>query len=151
MNPWPSIEIWFTGITNADVMIFFHVYSYIFYRLTKFRDEKISTFNSPFSTIGLMSIWLAFNCIVLILITEHILRVNTLVVQYIQNKAFALLFISSIVFAHWLMFFRITNYKKLSDQFAYADNNILLSNYTMYTYMIFPFLLIILLCIVLSW
>ena len=93
-------------------------YSYIFYRTTSFRDEKVSTSNSPFATILLMSIVFNLYFVLTTLIVESFFNFNSWSGKIFENRTTIFLFIAVGLLGHWFLFEKKTNYEKLKAKFS---------------------------------
>ncbi len=118
----------------------FNGYSYIYFRLTKFRNEKISSGNSEFSTIGLMTIVIFLYCAIFASVIWEIYSVSLIPISYLESKPLVLFITSGILFIHWILFFKITNYEKLEAIYDNTNRQLKRRDYFVMFYIVFPFL-----------
>ena len=118
----------------------FDAYSYIYFSLTKFRNDNISSGNSEFSAVGLMTIVIFLYCAIFVSIIWEIYNISLIPISYLENKPLVFLIATGILFIHWVMFFKITNYKKLEVIYDETNRRFKRRDYFVMFYIISPFL-----------
>lgn len=126
-------------------------YSYIFFKLSSFRDKYISNSDSPLSTIFTMAIIFIYYCLILVFYIESLFEVVIIPIHLYENNFFVLTIATIILVLHWLLFYRVTNYQELKKKYLIENKkNNSYKDYLVLFYMIFPFLLTAIFLIIVS-
>ena len=120
----------------------FEVYSYVFFRITHYREKKISNTNSAFSSILTMSLTFFLYFLLIRGGLNKICGITLISDAFLTNKIVALCLLNMVLLIHWYLFFKITSYEELKHKYLHSSMiNYKLKGAFVLVYMILPFCL----------
>lgn len=119
----------------------FEVYAYIFFRLTNYREKKISNDNSAFSAILILSLTFFLYFLLIRGGIQKTYGITLISNTYLFNKIFAFFLLNIVLVVHWYLFFKITNYEELKQKYLNSNEGYKTKGILVFVYVIAPFFL----------